>query len=270
MSFTLPWNSNSSSESQHIQVHNTYGTSHLKAIKEYLAEEKNNIFLMSSCKNQYNSEPVLMENIDSTWDQLRTKLDTILFESIVGNSLVTLPVCGDTDTFDPLNEILCIRWYFIAATMPMFRVSSVSPWREPNNLYSIFSKKQALKALDLRNQLLRYYYTILSKNEPVIRPMLYDFYHDEKMFSVEDQYMIGKNILVSNPFTPGKKALQVYLPQEIGIWYEIWGGKLYNATVNPLITISVVENDIVAFLAQGTILPLTVSHLVTSYKIVVL
>lgn len=259
MSFTLPWNSSSTSTSEHIQVHNTYGTAHLKAVKDYLAARKIDTFLMSSCKNQYNSEPVLMENIDTSWDQLRNKLDTVLFESVSGDSLVTVPVCGDTQNFDPLNEILCIRWYVIAATMPMFRVSSVTPWRDPDNLHSTFAKKQALKAIDLRNQLLRYYYTLLSKNEPVIRPMFYDFYHDEKMFSVEGQYMIGKNILISNPFTPGKKTLHVYLPQEVEIWYEIWGGELYNVTVNPWISISLVESDIVAFLAQGTILPLMVS-----------
>lgn len=261
MSFTLPWNSSSFSNSEHIQVHNTYSIAHLKAIKEYLEAKKIDVFLMSSCKNQYYSEPVFMENIDSSWDELRNKLDTVLFESIAGDSLVTMPVCGDTQKFDPLNEILCIRWYFIAATMPMFRVSSVSPWRDPKNLYSTFSKKQALKAVNFRNQLLRYYYTLLRKNEPVIRPMFYDFYHDEKMFSVEDQYMIGKNILVSSPFTPGKKTLHIYLPQEVGIWYEIWGGELYNGTVDPWIIISLVETDIVAFLAQGTILPLMVSLL---------
>lgn len=265
MSFTLPWNSTSSSSTLHMQIHNLYGTSHLNAIKSFLSSKYPNIFLMSASKSQYQTEPLLIENVDSTWDELAKQLQYSLFESITGEHMVSTPVCGDTQKYDPLNEILCIRWYMIAVTMPMFRISSGFPWRDPEHLNTTYSKNQALKAINLRNQLLSYYYTLLKQNQPVIRPMFYDFYSERVTLGLEYQYMIGENILVAHPFTSGRKLLHVYLPPSIAVWYEMWGGRMYNSTVHPWINITVLENDFVAFLAQGTLLPLIVSDFIYYY-----
>lgn len=213
---------------------------------------------MSTTKSLDQSDPLLIRNVNASWDELRNKLQNVLFESVTGNHLVTLPVCGDTENFDPLLETLCLRWYLIAATMPMQRISSASPWRDPTSLNTTFAQKEALKAIDLRKQLLPYYYSILSKNEPVIRPMFYDFYYDEATFSIDTQYMIGDSLLVAHPFTPNRRMLHVYLPSRVGVWYEMWGGHLYNSTADPRTNLTVLETDFVAFLAQGTIIPLKV------------
>lgn len=260
MSFTLPWNSTSSSSTLHMQIHNSYGTAHLNAIKRLFSPKYPDIFLISASKNRHQIEPLLIEDIDSSWDELEKQLQNSLFESITGEHIVSTPVCGDTQKYDPSNDMLCIRWYLIAATMPMFRISSVIPWRDPENLNSTFSKNQALKAINFRNQLLRYYYTLLSQDVPVIRPMFYDFYSENATLKLKSQYMVGENILVAHPFTSGRKLLHIYLPSSIAIWYEIWGGRMYNSSVNPWINMTVVETDFVAFLAQGTILPLMVSN----------
>lgn len=265
MSLTLPWNSTSSSSILHMEIHNVYGMSHLNAIKSFLSSKYPDIFLMSASKSQYQTEPILIQDVDSTWDELTNQLQNSLFESVTGEHMISTPICGDTEKYDPLNEILCIRWYLIAVTMPMFRISSGFPWRDPEYLNTTYSKNQALKAIDLRNQLLRYYYTLLKQNEPVIRPMFYDFYKEKVTLDLEQQYMIGESILVAHPFTSGRKLLHVYLPSSIGIWYEMWGGRIYNSTVDPWINITIVENDFVAFLPQGSILPQMVSRFIYFY-----
>lgn len=259
MSYTLPWNSYTQSSTEgHYKKHNSYGISHLNAVRQFYSSKDSHIFIMSATKSIEQAEPSLIQNTDASWDQLRNKLQNVLFESISGNHLVSVPVCGDNKNYDPSNDILCLRWYLMAATMPMLRISSVAPWRSPNNLNTTFVKNQVLNALDLRNQLLAHYYTILSRGEPVVRPMFYDYYHDEDTFSMDSQYMIGKKILVGHPLTPDRKRLHVYLPSDVEIWYEFWGGKMYNTTIDPVVNLTVLEDDFVAFLAQGTVLPLKV------------
>lgn len=259
MSYTLPWNSTSSYSEFHIKTHNLYSTSHLNAIKNFLAVNKSDTFIISAGSNLEQSEPILVENVDASWDELKTKLQNILFNSIAINHFVSLPVCGDNLNYDQQNEILCIRWYQIAVTMPMLRISSIKPWRVPKFLNTTYETNVAVNAMNLRNQLLMYYYTLLHFREPVIRPMFYDFYDDEYTFKIDTQYMLGANILVAHPFTPGRKTLHVYLPSKVGIWYEMWGGKKYNCSIDHWANVTVLENDFVGFLAQGTILPLKVS-----------
>lgn len=216
---------------------------------------------MSATKSYEETEPLLIEEVDASWDQLRDRLQNVLFESITGNHLVALPVCGDTENYNPLRETLCIRWYIIASTMPMLRISSVSPFRDPVGLNTTFATKEALKVIDFREQLLAYYYTLLSNNEPVIRPMFYDFYAENSTFKLDYQYMIGDKILMAHPFTSGRTLLHIYLPRSVGVWYEIWGGKLFNSSVTPWMNITIVENDFVAFLAQGSLIPLKVRNI---------
>lgn len=257
MSNTLPWNTTASDGSTlHITLHNSYGTSQKSSLKSYF----NNISIVMSASMTFDqTEPPMIQNVNASWTDLQMQLDNVLFKSIFGNHLVSLPVCGDTTFFRPsLQETLCLRWYLIAATMPMFKISSLDPRRDPSNLNSVFAQNTASSAIELRNSLLPYYYTILSKNEPVIRPMFYDYYENETTFSLTNQYMIGENILVAHPFSAGRNRLQVYLPSRVGIWYEIWGGQMYNSSGDSWIDFDIVETDFIAFVAQGNILPMKV------------
>ncbi|KAJ8983187.1 hypothetical protein NQ317_005830 [Molorchus minor] len=262
MSYTLPWNATSNNESTiHMEAHNMYGSFQIRSLKKYYNTSNSDIFIMSATKGNEEPQPSLIKNIDTSWTNLETYIDNILFNSIVGNHLVSFPVCGDTNIYNSsLQESLCIRWYLVAATMPMFRIGSYKPWRDPTNLNTVFAQKAAERAIERRKLLLPYYYTLLSKHEPVIRPMFYDYYENITTFSLKHQYMIGENILIAHPFSAGKRKLQVYLPSRVGIWYELWGGELYNSTDNPWINIDIVETDFVAFISQGTVLPLMVGN----------
>lgn len=257
MSYTLPWNSTTSDGSAlHIKNHNAYGAAQISTFRNYFQSVA---FVTSATANLAQTEPSIVQNINASWTNLQSQIDNVLFKSIFGDRLVSMPVCGDTTFFrGSLQETLCLRWYMVAATMPMFRISSDDPRRDPNNLNTIFAQDTASAAISLRNKLLPYYYTILSKDEPVVRPMFYDYYDNETTFSMRNQYMIGENLLVAHPFSAGRNILQVYLPSRIGIWYEFWGGRMYNTTAEAWINFDIVETDFVGFVAQGSILPMKV------------
>lgn len=263
MSYTLPWNLSvpSSPSIEHINIHNLYGTWQMKALESFYnaSDLDTKPFIISATNSFEQNEPILIQNVDASWENLKMHIQNILFNSIVGNHLVSVPVCGDTQSYNAsIQETLCIRWYLAAATMPMLRVSSANPLREPANLFSKFAQQNANWALEFREMLLPIYQTILSKNQPVVRPMFYDFYDDNTTFSLKQQYMIGENMLIGHPFTIGANQLQIYLPRRTNIWYELWEGRMYNSTINPWVNVDVRENDMIVFIAQGTIVPFKV------------
>uniref|UniRef100_A0A6P7EZQ0 Probable maltase-glucoamylase 2 isoform X1 n=1 Tax=Diabrotica virgifera virgifera TaxID=50390 RepID=A0A6P7EZQ0_DIAVI len=255
MSYTIQWNT-TANDILHIQKHNSYGGYQYKSLKDYFKSKE--IFILSATKSISQVEPMIIENVETSWTNLRKYLDSVLFDSIIGNHLVSIPVCGDTNVFDTSIQMkLCLRWYLIAATMPMFRISAPKPWRNPDDLSAKYDQQTAQSALDTRNMLLAYYNGLISSNEPVIRPMFYDFYENTTTFSLYEQYMVGKNMLVVHPLTADRTKMNVYLPPAIDVWYEFWGGDIYKPTkINPWVSISVTEADFVAFIPKGSVIPL--------------
>lgn len=205
--------------------------------------------------------PIVQDNIDISWSNMKTYLDNVLLNSVSGNHFVSVPICGTTENYDKiLQEQLCLRWYLIAGTMPLFRVSSVPEYRDPENLNTLFTTNIVLDVIEKRNQLLPYYYEILDKGEPLVRPMWYDFYNEEETLLLDEQYMIGDKILVAHPFTAGRDKLRVYLPISVGVWYELWGGLVCDVReTDGWIDFVALQTDWVSFVAQGTVLGLKVS-----------
>ncbi|CAG9814818.1 unnamed protein product [Phaedon cochleariae] len=296
MSYTIPWNATVNNIS-HILKHNSYGRSQTLAYNDYYNKSDPQTMILSSAKMFGQTQSVTtIQNVDASWDNLGQFIENILFSSITGNHLVSVPVCGDTTAFDAATqEKLCIRWYLVASTMPFLRISSPSPFRDPASLDSNFATSTIEAAMDRRMALLRHYYTILYRrryvkkiesriknqktlertpprlftqisdvirNEPLVRPMFYDYYEDTATFPLTDQYMIGDSILVAHALTPNKKVMRVYLPPTVGVWFEMWSGKAHSTNATDSWTdVSVVETDMVMFVKQGAIIPLTWCHI---------
>lgn len=142
----------------------------------------------------------------------------------------------------------------MAATMPIFRISSDFPRRDPASLGTGHAYRIALDAIKKRNQLAVYYHTVMSSGEPLVRPMFYDFYADNETLELDQQYMVGTALLVAQPVLPDVSSVRIYLPPEVGVWYEFWGGKKH--TELGWMQMSIVETDWIMFVAGGHIVPL--------------
>lgn len=199
-------------------------------------------------------EAAVVQNVNISWTNLKNALTTTLYQSMFGNSLISIPVCGSTSYYNLTQEELCMRWYLLAVTFPLFRVSSEQPRRDPFNLKYGFFREAIYNAIRNRYMLLPYYYSVLSRGEPLVRPMFYDFHFDNKTLELDEQYMLGDALLVAQPLLPYTSNLRVYLPPDIGIWYEFWNGMKYNGT--GWINLFVVNTDWVMFFAEGNIIPL--------------
>lgn len=213
-----------------------------------------------SSSNSFGSfQPSILDNVDISWTMFLQFLRNILFNSAIGNYAVNLPVCGTNADYNQANqENLCMRLYLLAATLPGFTVTSVEPKRNPENFKYKFYGNIVERAMNIRKSFLPFYKTILSEGKPLVTPMFYYFYEDPATLSLDQQYMIGNNILIAHPMTMRQYSLNVYFPK--GVWYEMWGGKIQNATVGGWHRIAMVETDWIGFISEGFILSVVVSR----------
>ena len=81
-------------------------------------------------------------------------------------------------------------------------------------------------AIKLRYRLLPYLYacflTAAETGAPVQRPLVFDYQYDGTVRDLDDQYLLGPDLLVAPVVKPGMTARQVYLPA--GDWYDWHSG----------------------------------------------
>lgn len=255
MSYTLPWNVSNENQLQ-ILDHNDYGSYQTQNFLSLLPAES---LVMTASHNFDTMQPLLIQKVSISWVNFNKAIARILYNSISGNPLTSVPVCGSTSDFDTsTHESLCIRWYLMASTAPIFRISSDVPRRDPTSL-SGYLEENARKAIEIRYSLIFYYYTVLNNDkEPLMRPMFYDFPDDNQTFSLVSQYMVGKFLLVAHPTLPDRTQISLYLPKSVGVWYEFWGGDAFGSFKNQTwVTLTLVDTDFVAFVKEGGIIPWT-------------
>lgn len=55
--------------------------------------------------------------------------------------------------------------------------------------------------------------------------LVYDFNEDKQVLNIEDQYMLGRSLLVAPILEADIVSREVYLPE--GQWYCFWSGKIF-------------------------------------------
>jgi alpha-glucosidase len=111
-------------------------------------------------------------------------------------------------------------------------------------------------AIKLRYRLLPYLYACFLKasdsGEPVQRPLIFDYQYDATVRDIDDQFLLGTDLLVAPVIGPGITARQVYLPA--GDWYdwhtgELFGGRRFLVVSTPL-------DRIPLFARGGAVIPM--------------
>jgi alpha-glucosidase len=60
---------------------------------------------------------------------------------------------------------------------------------------------------------------------PLFRPLVLNYQEDESTLNIDDQFMVGSDLLVAPIVKPDLTQRLVYLPK--GTWYDYWTGKRY-------------------------------------------
>ncbi|KAI4457658.1 alpha-glucosidase [Holotrichia oblita] len=255
MSHAIAWNATTSTQDPHFRRHNNYANGQIEMLKRNLEDVL--LLTTSSYTSSTNGAFAQIQNMNTSWVNLRKTIKTGLSHSLFANPFIFIPVCGSTSGYIPdIQDILCSRWYITAATFPIFTISSDLPRRDLTALPTGHNRNIALNALAIRDMLMPYFYTVLSRKEILTRPMFYDFYEDEYTHTLEDQYMLGDAFLVAQPLLRDMFIINVYLPPEAGGFYEFFGGEYFGEELGNVSLSVVVESDWLVFMREGKIVPL--------------
>jgi alpha-D-xyloside xylohydrolase len=145
---------------------------------------------------------------------------------------------GDPRT--PYFRELIVRWFQYGVFCPLFRLHGA---REPvrshreggaaNEVWSFGDEAYAIlkELLFLRERLRPYIMTQMRRaaevGMPPMRPLFVDFPADERGWEIEDQFLLGPDILVAPVVQPGARCRPVYLPAGTD-WTDAWTGKRHD------------------------------------------
>ncbi len=218
----------------HRRYHNVYGMQMARATFESVAklEPQRRPFVLTRAGFagvQRYSAVWTGDNIAS-WDHLALTIPMLTNMSVSGVPFVGADVGGFNEM--PSGELYA-RWLQAGALTPFFRSHSVG-WvgnKEPWEFGEEFTKINRA-TVELRYQFLPYIYSLFREHEqsgaPVMRPLWYEFPNDKQTYLVNDQFMLGSDVLVAPVVKEGMRTRGIYLPADAE-WVDWWTGTKFES-----------------------------------------
>lgn len=215
-------------------------------------------------------------DIASTFDSLRKQLKAGLHVAMCGIPWWTTDIGGFLEGHpdDPSFRELMVRWFQFGVLCPIFRLHGYRlPYVDadfndpmvychsggPNEVWSFGDEAYEIirGTIALRQRLMPYIMAQMERasqqGTPVMRPLLYDFYQDEAVYAVGDQYMFGPDLLVAPIIEEGARERKVYLPAGAQ-WTDAWTGEVQEGGQHVLAQAPI--DRIPLYLRDGASLPI--------------
>lgn len=218
---------------EHKFFHNAYAFLEVSAtsrgFKQHAPHKRHFILSRSGFAGIQQYAAIWTGDNQSDWGHLQSSIPQLLSLGISGVQFVGADVGGFSDDTDPE---LFIRWMQLGAFYPFFRNhnSNNSISQEPYN-FGKDNENLIRQAIELRYSLLPYFYLLFKQaqrtGDPIMRPMLYEFPSDDDTFNMDNQFMLGENLLVAPVLFPGVGAISVYLPE--GRWLNYSTERIFSS-----------------------------------------
>jgi alpha-D-xyloside xylohydrolase len=206
-------------------------------------------------------------DVAARWDDLKNQISGGLNFSLAGIPYWTTDIGGfaverriaETNGDDEEWRELMTRWFQFGAFCPLFRVHDQYPYRE---IYHVAPEdhpayQTMAQFLTLRYRLMPYIYSLAGQtyhdDYTIMRALVMDFPHDERVLSIGEQFMFGPALMVSPVFEYQARTREVYLPANKG-WYDAFSGKYFEG--GQTLQVDAPLNRIPLFVKAGSILPI--------------
>jgi alpha-glucosidase len=191
---------------------------------------------------------------NSTWEALALNVPMFTSLGLSGEPFVGSDVGGFMGRG---NGELLVRGYQVSFLAPFCRNHKVidgydqEPWR-----FGKYYEDIIRKYLKLRYRLLPFLYTTLEEAHrtgvPLFRPLVLNYPDDANTYNLDDEFMIGDDVLVAPIVKPDLTSRMVYLPK--GLWYDYWTNKKYEGS--NMIRVDAPLETVPMFVRGGAIIPL--------------
>jgi alpha-glucosidase len=225
----LPLNTRHAMEGRggdHREGHNLYGLlmnrAGYEALQKYRPERRPWLLSRSGWAGLQRYAWSWTADVESSWPALQLTIATVL-----GMGLSGQPYCGpDIGGFSGNPEAeLYLRWLQMAAFLPFCRTHSATgtarrePWVFGEPTTSIVRD-----FLELRYRLMPLLYSLAwqanQRGTPIVRPLFWMDPGNEELWGIEDEFLLGDNLLVAPVLEAGARSRLVRLPK--GDWYTFW------------------------------------------------
>lgn len=213
----------------HKRYHNVYGMqmarSTFEGLKRLAPDKRPFVLTRAGYAGIQRFASVWTGDNYASWDHLALTIPMLTNMSVSGVSFVGADVGGFNER--PSGELYA-RWMQTAVLTPFFRSHSVGwsgnkePW-EYGDEYTAINRA----TVELRYRFLPYIYTLFREHErtgqPIIRPMWYDYPEDRKGYLINDQFLLGGDLMVAPVVKEGMRNRRVYFPAGT-FWVDLWTG----------------------------------------------
>ena len=242
----------------HLEVRNLYGSLMCKSTHQGLTQQRPNerpfVLTRSATAGIQNYAAVWLGDNYSWYQHMAKSIPMLLNMSMSGVSFCGVDIGG---FFGDCSPEMLIRWYELGIFYPLFRNHCWVEGRaqEPFS-YSDDTEGKIRSLIETRYALLPYIYSLFWEHNctgaPLMRSLVWHYPEDSVAANIDDEFMLGANILVA-PITERAKSFRnVYFPK--GLWHPFAGGKPIEGGQS--LPIEIPLGTVPAFVRDGAIIPM--------------
>lgn len=218
----------------HDEVHNIYGLTWDKVVKEQFEQRNPNRRVFQMTRAAYaglqrytfgwSGDSGNGGDVTEGWPQLRNQVAIGISAGLGGIPFWTTDIsgyCGDITDHEAMAE-LYTRWMQFGIFNPLSRAhhegdNAVEPWQ-----FGERAERHSRSAIELKYRLFPYLYSYAREAHdsglPLLRGLFMEYPHDEQALAIDDQFLFGEELLVAPVLRKGERVRRLYLPE--GEWYD--------------------------------------------------
>jgi alpha-glucosidase len=253
----------------HDEIHNVYGLTWDKVVKEQFEKRNPNKRIFQMTRSAFaglqrytfgwTNDSGNGSNVLEGWGQLENQVAVGISSGLGGIPFWTTDIsgyCGDITDRQAMGE-LYTRWMQFGIFCPLSRAhhegdNAVEPWTFGETV-----EKNSRTAIELKYQLFPYLYTYSRKAHdtglPITRGLFMEYPGDAQAAKIDNQFIFGEELLVAPVLKKGERIKSVYLPE--GEWID-FNDKKTVYTGGQTISYRAPLNVIPIFVKKGAVIPM--------------
>ena len=206
----------------HFNVHNMYGYKMVEAGSKYFAKynqekginKKYLLFSRSSLIGSHRYGGIWTGDNAANWDHLLLNLKMMPSLNMCGYLYSGADIGGFGQT---ASEDLVLRWMSLGIFTPLFRNHTCN-WVRAKDYHLLKNTNVIRNLLSIRYALVPYLYSTyiesIEESKLMFTPLSFVFRNDERAVEVEDEVMVGDNLIIAPVYKQNAKGRMVYLPTD--------------------------------------------------------
>ena len=246
---------------RHDKVHNLFGYNMTRAAGEAFEkicpDKRILMFSRSSYIGMHRYGGIWTGDNKSWWSHLLMNL----------KMMPSLNMCGFLYTGADLGGFganttrdLVLRWLALGVFTPLMRNHSAMRTRE-QECYQFEHVEDFRHVIGVRYRLIPYLYSEYMKaalnDDMYFKPLAFDYPDDEMVRQVEDQLMLGQEIMIAPVYTQNAAGRYVYLPEEMKFIKFMPDGRIYEEILpQGHHYVKIALNEVPLFIKKGKCIPI--------------